>query len=1012
MSENENQPKLNRLREQYQQGLISEEEYNGLCQLVIESISNTAYPPFNVPLDKTIKKPNVVIPALVVSNFVAQNKNQINLEKNDKVKIFKKFGVGWDYGEINGRRGYFPHVCVREEICGIVGRKSKGTLPTNFIQKETHMNAAINAWSGTATKKNSIQAEKLHNKKKKKDKKKWRKSVSVEPTEYIPFPGIRLNTDKDFTLVESQSTTSRKIKSNCFAICNFNGDKTYDQISFQKGQEIELLNSYNNGWSKGECEKEIGYFPSAFVAGIEIKKSMNLADDQLDMKMECFHCKKKGGIGVDLMRCSKCKSALYCNSDCQMKHWKDHKTTCSIKDLEEQLNKENEYYKRKLQEIKSGEEVKENKRHSKGSVLHLFQSDSSGVQPSPIVKKTVPVDKTYDPNRNHTKTPNQDQNDFLNNEEMNLDRITDEVFQISSSKQAETKSTLKVPPIPIKNNQPVKKGNVKMPIKQASPRKNMNGKENVKSPIYKQVTPRKNINGNETTKSPIKQVSPKKVVNKESPKKQLPPLKIALNTEPEKKPLEKETKQWQVGDKVLGLYREDGLWYKATIQKVAKDQKYLIIFDDYGNTQQNELHEIVPLPKDISPENTNGIKSPEESTIVKTNHILERGSEVKTPNEVLDLNIILKNLDPSQIPQSEFTMKIVTPRGNPNSKMIQIISNDNKTTEIPLNQIIPQKGNSPRENNNNTTPVNNNSNGKKVSPRDTNNTPIKISLNTSPRDTNNTPKISFKNTSPRENDTPKISFNDISPRENDTPKTSFNNTSPRENNTPKISFNDTSPRENDNNLNGKKVSPRENNGNTPKITINNTSPRDNNVNEKKTSPREKNNLTINLNNQVVPNNNNNLSISSINHNNNNFPLVSPRDLPSISPRDFHSLNPSISPRSNLNNNEKLAPLYTGKAIKDFEGVQSKKQISFGGKKKNKFHFLYFLFIFFVYFIFIFLYFYIFYFSWRRSYCLQRIHFKGMGYRRNNGQKRIFPISAHSEKHRRQKNESGGCSSDG
>ena len=40
----------------------------------------------------------------------------------------------------------------------------------------------------------------------------------------------------------------------------------------------------------------------------------------------CLYCLKevKGQS-----RCSQCRTALYCNRDCQLKHWPVHKNTCS-----------------------------------------------------------------------------------------------------------------------------------------------------------------------------------------------------------------------------------------------------------------------------------------------------------------------------------------------------------------------------------------------------------------------------------------------------------------------------------------------------------------------------------------------------------------------------------------------------------------------------------------------------------------------------------------------------------
>ena len=56
-------------------------------------------------------------------------------------------------------------------------------------------------------------------------------------------------------------------------------------------------------------------------------------------KRICLYCAKK----VDgTLRCTQCRAALYCNSDCQEKHWHAHKNNCqnsnSAEDSDEKLH--------------------------------------------------------------------------------------------------------------------------------------------------------------------------------------------------------------------------------------------------------------------------------------------------------------------------------------------------------------------------------------------------------------------------------------------------------------------------------------------------------------------------------------------------------------------------------------------------------------------------------------------------------------------------------------------------
>lgn len=43
----------------------------------------------------------------------------------------------------------------------------------------------------------------------------------------------------------------------------------------------------------------------------------------------CWQCEGKKGAERNLMTCSKCGLAKYCESECQLLHWKSHKAECS-----------------------------------------------------------------------------------------------------------------------------------------------------------------------------------------------------------------------------------------------------------------------------------------------------------------------------------------------------------------------------------------------------------------------------------------------------------------------------------------------------------------------------------------------------------------------------------------------------------------------------------------------------------------------------------------------------------
>ena len=63
--------------------------------------------------------------------------------------------------------------------------------------------------------------------------------------------------------------------------------------------------------------------------------SMNI-DNHSSSNRNCLYCLQKV---EGSSRCSKCRTALYCNRDCQAKHWPVHKNICIDSNNAEDSNK-------------------------------------------------------------------------------------------------------------------------------------------------------------------------------------------------------------------------------------------------------------------------------------------------------------------------------------------------------------------------------------------------------------------------------------------------------------------------------------------------------------------------------------------------------------------------------------------------------------------------------------------------------------------------------------------------
>lgn len=71
-----------------------------------------------------------------------------------------------------------------------------------------------------------------------------------------------------------------------------------------------------------ELQKAIDASHEQMIATAELRKRM-----APEYKTKCSYCSAPTG-NKKLLTCSRCKLSYYCNRDCQMKHWPEHKKNC------------------------------------------------------------------------------------------------------------------------------------------------------------------------------------------------------------------------------------------------------------------------------------------------------------------------------------------------------------------------------------------------------------------------------------------------------------------------------------------------------------------------------------------------------------------------------------------------------------------------------------------------------------------------------------------------------------
>ena len=53
-----------------------------------------------------------------------------------------------------------------------------------------------------------------------------------------------------------------------------------------------------------------------------------LPDRSLGWECRCGTCAACGKKQLQMLRCSRCKAAFYCDAACQKRHWQEHKAAC------------------------------------------------------------------------------------------------------------------------------------------------------------------------------------------------------------------------------------------------------------------------------------------------------------------------------------------------------------------------------------------------------------------------------------------------------------------------------------------------------------------------------------------------------------------------------------------------------------------------------------------------------------------------------------------------------------
>ena len=82
--------------------------------------------------------------------------------------------------------------------------------------------------------------------------------------------------------------------------------------------------------TNGDAEFSITYENGDEANWLDMAQETKIAmgEPNLEVCANIMKCKNKDKAEKKLMRCTRCKSVVYCGRDCQVNHFADHKKVC------------------------------------------------------------------------------------------------------------------------------------------------------------------------------------------------------------------------------------------------------------------------------------------------------------------------------------------------------------------------------------------------------------------------------------------------------------------------------------------------------------------------------------------------------------------------------------------------------------------------------------------------------------------------------------------------------------
>ncbi|NXN06709.1 SH319 protein, partial [Indicator maculatus] len=210
--------------------------------------------------------------AVVLHDFPAEHVDDLDLHSGDTVCLLEKIDSEWYRGRCGNRTGIFPASFVKVVVCGLLDNNNK---QSKFLFRLCRGPRCIARFEYIGDQKDELsfsEGETIILKEYVNEE--WAKgelrgTCGIFPLNFVEvfedLPGTGMNMfAKIFVSMQEEKKNNRCSAEWCEALHDFTAE-TKDDLSFKKGDYIQILEQVDLQWYRGRLNEKEGIFPAVFV---------------------------------------------------------------------------------------------------------------------------------------------------------------------------------------------------------------------------------------------------------------------------------------------------------------------------------------------------------------------------------------------------------------------------------------------------------------------------------------------------------------------------------------------------------------------------------------------------------------------------------------------------------------------------------------------------------------------------------------------------------------------------